>query len=59
MLRFASSPTGDMHIGDLRVALYNYIVAKQRKEDFIVRIEDTDKKSDHCRQDRGYSISLT
>ena len=44
MLRFASSPTGDMHIGDLRVALFNFIVAQQRKEDFIVRIEDTNKK---------------
>ncbi|MEA3371307.1 MAG: glutamate--tRNA ligase [Campylobacterota bacterium] len=44
MLRFAPSPTGDMHIGDLRVALLNYIVSKQRNEDFIVRIEDTDKE---------------
>lgn len=44
MLRFAPSPTGDMHIGDLRVALLNYIVSKQRNEDLIVRIEDIDKK---------------
>lgn len=44
MLRFAPSPTGDMHIGDLRVALFNYIVSKQKNEDFIVRIEDIDKK---------------
>ena len=43
MLRFAPSPTGDMHIGNLRVAIFNYIVARQRKEPFIVRIEDTDK----------------
>lgn len=43
MLRFAPSPTGDMHIGDLRVALLNYIVAKQRDVQFIVRIEDGDK----------------
>lgn len=42
MLRFAPSPTGDMHIGDLRVALFNAIVAKQRDEPFVVRIEDTD-----------------
>ncbi len=42
MLRFAPSPTGDMHIGNLRVAIFNYIVAKQRGERFIVRIEDTD-----------------
>jgi len=44
MLRFAPSPTGDMHIGDLRVAIFNYIVSKQRNEDLIVRIEDTDKE---------------
>jgi len=44
MLRFAPSPTGDMHIGNLRVALFNYIVSKQRKEDLVVRIEDTDKE---------------
>lgn len=45
MLRFAFSPTHDMNIGDLRVALLNYIVSKQRGEDFIVRIEDMDKDS--------------
>jgi glutamyl-tRNA synthetase len=33
MLRFAPSPTGDMHIGNLRVALFNYIVSQQKKED--------------------------
>ncbi|NOR56948.1 MAG: glutamate--tRNA ligase [Sulfurimonas sp.] len=44
MLSFAPSPTGDMHIGDLRVALFNYIVSKQRNEDLIVRIEDTEKR---------------
>jgi len=44
MLRFAPSPTGDMHIGNLRVALFNYITAKQRNEDLIIRIEDTDKE---------------
>ena len=43
MLRFASSPTRDMHIGDLRVALFNYLASKQRAEDLIVRIEDTNK----------------
>ncbi len=43
MLRFAPSPTGDMHIGNLRVAILNYLVAKQRDESFIVRIEDTDQ----------------
>ncbi|MBT5935675.1 glutamate--tRNA ligase [Sulfurimonas sp.] len=44
MLRFASSPTCDMHIGNLRIALLNYIISKQRGEDLIIRIEDTDKE---------------
>ena len=44
MLRFAPSPTSDMNIGDLRVALFNYIVSKQKNEDLIVRIEDMDKE---------------
>jgi len=44
MLRFAPSPTGDLHIANLRVALFNYILSVQKNEDLIVRIEDTDKE---------------
>ena len=44
MLRFAPNPNGDMHIGDLRIALFNYILSKQLKEDLIIRIEDTDNQ---------------
>lgn len=44
MLRFAPSPTGDMHIGNLRVAIFNYIVSLQRDEPLTIRIEDTDKE---------------
>ena len=40
--RFAPSPTGFMHIGNLRTALYAYLYAKQNDGDFILRIEDTD-----------------
>lgn len=40
--RFAPSPTGFMHIGNLRTALYAFLFAKQNKGDFILRIEDTD-----------------
>ena len=40
MLRFTPSLAGDMHIGNLRVALLNYIVAKQLQEELIIRIED-------------------
>lgn len=42
MYRFAPSPTGDMHIGNLRAAIFNYLCAKKSGQDFILRIEDTD-----------------
>ena len=43
MLRFAPSPTADMSIGDLRVALFNYIYSKQVNEQLTIRVEDTNK----------------
>ena len=52
MLRFAPSPTGDMHIGNLRVAIFNYIVARQRGEKLLIRIEDTDKERNIEGKDR-------
>ncbi len=42
--RFAPSPTGYMHIGNLRTALYTYLIAKKNGGDFILRIEDTDQE---------------
>lgn len=42
--RFAPSPTGYMHIGNLRTALYEYLIAKAQGGDFLLRIEDTDQK---------------
>ncbi len=42
-VRFAPSPTGALHIGGLRTALYNYLLAKQKGGRFILRIEDTDQ----------------
>ena len=41
-VRFAPSPTGFLHIGGARTALYNWLIAKQKKGKFILRIEDTD-----------------
>ncbi|MBN1279611.1 MAG: glutamate--tRNA ligase [Chlorobium sp.] len=41
--RFAPSPTGYLHVGGLRTALYNYLFAKRMNGDFIIRIEDTDQ----------------
>ena len=42
-VRFAPSPTGPLHIGGVRTALYNYLFAKKNGGDFILRIEDTDR----------------
>lgn len=42
--RFAPSPTGKMHVGNLRTALYAYLIAKHEKGDFLLRIEDTDQE---------------
>ncbi|MBO6129799.1 MAG: glutamate--tRNA ligase [Pseudobutyrivibrio sp.] len=42
--RFAPSPTGRMHVGNLRTALYAYLVAKHEGGDFLLRIEDTDQE---------------
>ncbi|HHT62533.1 MAG TPA: glutamate--tRNA ligase, partial [Clostridia bacterium] len=41
-VRFAPSPTGPLHIGGARSALFNYLFAKQNQGDFILRMEDTD-----------------
>ncbi len=42
-VRFAPSPTGPLHIGGVRTALYNYLFARKHKGEFILRIEDTDQ----------------
>ena len=41
-VRFAPSPTGPLHIGGVRTALYNYLFARQHGGDLVFRIEDTD-----------------
>ena len=43
-VRFAPSPTGPLHIGGVRTALYNYLFAKSKSGKLILRIEDTDQK---------------
>jgi glutamyl/glutaminyl-tRNA synthetase len=42
--RYAPSPTGRMHVGNLRTALYAYLIARHEGGDFILRIEDTDQE---------------
>src|SRR4051794_22630356 len=54
-VRFAPSPTGPLHIGGARTALFNYLFAKQQKGAFILRIEDTDKE----RSDQKWTEEIT
>ena len=42
--RFAPSPTGPLHIGGVRTALFNWLFSKNQKGSFFLRIEDTDKE---------------
>ena len=42
-VRFAPSPTGPLHMGGVRTALFNYLFAKKHGGDFLLRIEDTDQ----------------
>ena len=42
MLRFAPSPTGNLHIGNVRIAVLNYLYAQKKQLDFFLRIDDTD-----------------
>lgn len=53
--RFAPSPTGYMHIGNLRTALYEYLIAKAAGGEFLLRIEDTDQKR-LCRRGDGHNL---
>lgn len=52
--RFAPSPTGMMHIGNLRTAIFNYLFAKSKKIPYYLRIEDTDM----CRSSRKYEQNI-
>lgn len=54
MLRFAFSPTRDMELGDLKVALINFIVAQQREENLIVRVDDTSTRKNIEGKDKEY-----
>ena len=52
--RFAPSPTGFLHIGSARTALFNFLFAKNKGGDFLLRIEDTDK----IRSDEKYEKQI-
>ena len=49
--RFAPSPTGYMHVGNLRTALYTWLIARNQGGTFILRIEDTDQGGGRYRRD--------
>ena len=53
-VRFAPSPTGDLHIGGARTALFNWVFARQHQGQFLLRIEDTDQK--RCTEEYKHSI---
>ena len=53
--RFAPSPTGALHIGGARTALYNWLYAKKHKGQFLLRFEDTDReRSSDVHRKRNY-----
>ena len=54
MLRFAPSPTGNLHIGNARIAVMNFLYAKNKEIDFFLRIDDTDCQ----RSDEKYVESI-
>ena len=58
MLRFALSPTSDMHITDLMIATLNYIVAQQKGEPFLIRIEDGNKEQNITGKDTEIMMIL-
>ncbi|WP_134704447.1 glutamate--tRNA ligase [Ammoniphilus sp. YIM 78166] len=57
-VRFAPSPTGHLHLGGARTALFNYLLAKKRGGTFIVRIEDTDQTRNVEKADLGFLENL-
>ncbi len=57
-VRFAPSPTGSLHIGSVRTALYNYLYARRHGGTLVLRIEDTDLKRSAVTHDRGILESL-
>ena len=57
--RFAPSPTGTLHIGGVRTALFNYVYAKKHNGTFLVRIEDTDRERSTKEFEENILNSLT
>lgn len=57
-VRYAPSPTGHLHIGNARTALFNYLFARHNKGTFVLRIEDTDTKRNIADGEKASSTTL-
>lgn len=57
-VRYAPSPTGDLHLGGLRTALFNFLFARKQGGQFLLRIEDTDKEREVPGSAEGLISSL-
>ena len=58
-VRFAPSPTGELHIGGARTALFNWLFAKKKVGKFFLRIEDTDPERSHVQYTHQIFTSFT
>ncbi len=58
-VRFAPSPTGKLHVGNVRAALWNWLFAKSQKGEFILRIDDTDQARSTAAYEEGIKTDLT
>ena len=57
-VRIAPSPTGELHIGTARTALFNWLFAKHHSDTFILRIEDTDRERSKSEYEQGIIAGL-
>jgi len=57
-VRFAPSPTGNLHIGNARTALFNYLFSRQQEGRFVLRIEDTDPTRGPLKRSREPSLTI-
>lgn len=58
-VRFAPSPTGSLHVGNIRTALYNYLFARSKGGRFLLRMDDTDKERSTLQNEEGIKRDLT
>ena len=57
-VRYAPSPTGHLHIGNARTALFNYLFARHNKGTFVLRIEDTDTKRNIADGEKSQMLNM-